>query len=504
MSTAIVPASKYKIGAFDRFILAIAPTWGVSRIRAKAAVRSYEAAGNSRRTSAWKRTSADANAASLGALAPLREYSRDLVRNNPWAKRGVQVIATNTIGWGIDAKAVGESDLSKEATKLWQTWSRKTSVDYDGLLSFSGIQRQAMECIVTSGEVLIVRYAAKPVDGLPVPVRLRVLEPDFIDRNVTGKRDGNPVIEGIETDGNGRRVAYWLFQQHPGASVSNYGSKSVRVPAEDVIHIFRPDRPGQMRGVPWMATVIAKLNDLDDYEDAKLMQQKVAAMFAVFVDSEGGMGSGLSPTDPENPELEELEPGSVNYLKPGQKVSSMQPPSVAGHGDFSAATLRAIAAGLGITFEDQTGDYSKVNFSSARMGRLAHYANVYDWRWNMVIPKLCMGVWAWVMETAKGLNGWPEIPESSWSSPPMPMISPEKEGLAYMRLVRSGFMTLADVISERGNDPATQIENIKAMNKMLDDAGVVLDSDPRHTSAAGLAQEATSTAADDSKDEADD
>jgi capsid protein len=150
--------------------------------------------------------------------------------------------------------------------------------------------------------------------------------------------------------------------------------------------------------------------------------------------------------------------------------------------------LRRIAATIGVTYEDLTGDYSQVNFSSARMARMAHWANVHDWRWNMLIPQLCRGVWGWAMELSAGLEGWTETPGAEWSPPPMPMLEPDKEGLAYSRLVRSGAMTLYQAIRERGEDPASHLAEIAEGNAKLDELGIWLDSDPRRTSAAGLTQ----------------
>src|SRR5688500_4436080 len=92
----------------DRFVMSVAPQWGLRRIRARAAAsmlaRHYDAAGGGRRTSGWHRHATDANAAAIPALTSLRELSRDLRRNNSWARRAVRVIATNTVGWGIKGK----------------------------------------------------------------------------------------------------------------------------------------------------------------------------------------------------------------------------------------------------------------------------------------------------------------------------------------------------------------------------------------------------------------
>jgi len=483
---------------WDRRLASIAPKWGERRVRAKitlaALSRTYDAATTSRRTSGWPRSTSDANASSRTALGPLRELSRDLRRNNGWARRSAEVIVNNTVGWGIEAKAVATSEkVAAQAAEVWKAWAGSKSADYDGRLTFTGLQALVMATVVESGEALVMRVAANTADGLPSPWRIRVLEPDYLDTYRDGTtNDGNPIIQGIETDGKGRRLAYWLFGSHPGstdlATMSQNSFTSTRVPASEIIHVYRSDRPGQMRGVPWLAAAITKLNDFEDYTDARLMQQRIAACFGAVVTDINGETDSLGTQSTTDTQLETLEPGMILNIGPGKDVSLITPPSTAGHSDFSTTELRQIAAAIGITYESMTGDYSKVNFSSARMGRLSHWQNVYSWRWLTIIPQLCDGVYGWVMEMAAALNEWPEVPTAMWTAPPMPMLEPDKEGLAVTRLVRSGALTFPEAIRQQGNDPEAHMAEIAASNAELDRLKIVLDSDPRRTSTAGLYQ----------------
>lgn len=497
---------------WDRLLLGLAPGWGVRRLRAKATAavlaQSFDATGGGRRTSGWRRNASDANTANLGSITKLRELARDLRRNNGWARRAVEVIANNTVGWGIEAKAKGApEEVIARAQELWMAWAHSPQCDYDGQMPLAGLAALVMETVAESGEALIVREAASSNDGLSIPLRIRVLEPDYLDAAKDGATaNGNAVIQGIELDGRGRRVAYWLYEEHPGASggaimrssIRRFGSR--RVPADRVLHVYRMTRPGQMRGYSWLAAAIARLHDLADYDDAKLLQQKIAACFGAFVQDLDGNPEAIGEQDDSDPLLEKLQPGHISYLRPGQSVAFATPPSVADTGDFSKTHLRSIAAALGVTYEDLTGDYSQVTFSSARMARLSHWQNVHRWRWHMLIPQMLDGVWSWAMELAAAIEGWPVVPAAEWAPPPMPMLEPEKEGLAYQRLIRTGVMTLSQAIRELGEDPATHLEEYARDNQRLDELGIWLDSDPRRTSAAGLTQ-ARSGAGVDSQDE---
>jgi capsid protein len=70
----------------------------------------------------------------------------------------------------------------------------------------------------------------------------------------------------------------------------------------------------------------------------------------------------------------------------------------------------------------------------------------------------------------------------------MPMLEPDREGLAYTRLIRAGLMTQSEAIREQGHDPASHFAEMAADNATLDKLKIWLDSDPRRTSAAGLTQ----------------
>lgn len=486
--------TELRVTWWDRFLIGIAPIWGQRRIEARARVqflaRHYEAAQGTRRTYGWHRSSSDANTAAVAALASLRELSRDMRRNNGWARRGFEVIANNTVSWGIMPRSRPNRSIArnKAATEMWNDWADTTACDFDGRLNFYGLQRLVMETIAESGEVLIVK---QPGDDLSIPMRLQILEPDYLDTSKHGLAtpDGGSIIGGVEFDKRGRRVAYWMFSSHPGAmGILTSRFESTRVPADRVLHVYRVERPGQVRGVPWLASAITRLKDLDDFEDAELMQQKVAACFGAFVTDMDGTSSPAGKPDDDDDELEHLEPGHVSYLKPGEQITFAQPPR-AQDSAFSTRVLRRIAVSLGVPYEELTGDYSQVNFSSARMARLAHWQNVHVWREHMLIPQLCAGVWRWAMEIATGMEGWPRVPVAAWSAPPMPILEPDKEGLAYQRLVRAGAMTWPQMVRELGYDPTEQLDEIEAFNKEIDDRGIVLDVDPRRTTAGGQQQQ---------------
>lgn len=477
----------------ERALIRVAPRWGLRRLRDRLAgdllLRSFDAAAMTARTSYWRRTLGDGNTERRRDLVTTRALARNLLENNPYARAAMTAVVDHVVGWGITAR-YGASAFGTR----WKAWTESTACDADGRLDFSGIQQQVMRTVFESGEILIRRRIRRVSDGLPIPLQLQLLEPDYLDHTKEGATEsGGWIIQGVEFNPIGQRITYWLFPNHPGSSIpgvrgSGY-SPSVPIPASEVLHIGEAGRPGQVRCTPWLAPVIPRLEDLGEYEDATLMKQKIAACLAlILTDPDGGrvpLGLGDDSTIPGT---DTLRPGMIASFPQGT-AEVVQPPSVNEYAPYVSTGLRAIATGLGVSYEDLTGDFTQVNFSSARMSRLRHYDRVNAWRWRMLQPQFLDPVWSWAVQFARVVDGRvPETLPAAWTAPPMPMLEPDKEGLAYSRLIRNLLMSQSEALRELGYDPETVIAEIAADAKRLDRLGLISDSDPRVTTQGGQLQ----------------
>lgn len=475
----------------DSLIASMSPQAAVRRERARIqleALRRYDGASRGRRTEGWRTQSTSADAAASYALGTLRDRSRDLVRNNPYASKAVGVIVSNTIGTGIiaQAKAQRSRRRSQQINELWHDWATDPrQCDFEGRQDFYGIQALAMRCIVESGEVLIRR---RTNSAQRIPLQLQLLEPDYIDTTKdVSLESGGLIKEGIEYDREGRRVAYWLYQDHPGERhlrVTNLLSS--RVPADQIIHVFKQDRPHQTRGVPWASPVIIRLRDFDDYSDAQLLKQKISACFVAFaVDTE-------APDAGPSELIDKLEPGAIEILPPGKDIRFANPPTV---GDFDKITreyLLQIASGFGITYEALTGDLTHTNFSSARLGWLEFQRNIEAWRWQMLVPQMLNPIWLWFQQAGTVAGVRLEGIMAHWTPPRRELIDPSKEIEATKKAVRCGFISLSEAIREFGYEPEEVLEEMQADNDMLDRLGLILDTDPRQMSANGQRESGSS------------
>lgn len=462
---------------FDRFIGFFSPSAEFRRIRAKAATglisRSYDAASKGRRAKNWNASSSDADIEISASLRTLRNRSRDSVRNNAYAARATQAIVSNCVGTGIILRIE-----NKSVEKSWKAWSESALCDLEGSKDFYALQSLAFQTMVESGEVLIRKIRTSDPKS---PIKLQILEPDYLD--TTKLTSSNNIRDGIEFDDNGKPIAYWLFKQHPGGRVQIRDQfQSVRVPADEIIHLFRKERPGQIRGVPWGASAMLRLRDFSEYESAQLVRQKIAACFVGFLTDNQDPINQTSTTEEQKPMSERFEPGAWEVLPPGKDIKFGVPPGVGMDYDpYSRRSLQYIASGYGITYECLTGDYSNVNFSSGRMGWIDMHRNIEAWRWITFIPQFCEGVFAWWVEGMNVANGgsMPKSLPHTWTPPRREMIDPTKEVPAMKDAVRSGFATLSDTVRQLGFDPESHFKEIATDNEMLDSLNIVLDSDPR-------------------------
>ena len=486
----------------DKAIGFVSPQRGAARMQARmkiartAVVRNlYEGASLGRRTDGWRAVGTDANAETRESISRLRDVARDMVRNNGYAARAKSTIKHNVVGAGIVPAIEAKTPKRKAAVEaLLKAHIESTDIDADGRLNIYGLQALAMATIVEAGEVLIRRRLRRVEDGLNLPLQIQVLEPDFLDTSFDGVQpNGNLAVQGVEFDLRGKRVAYYLFDEHPGSTTAGAGRayRGKRVSADLVAHVYSVDRPGQVRGVSWFAPVMVRMRDFADLADAQLIKQKIAACFAGFITGgetgELDEATGQERSRTGNP-IENFEPGMIERLGEGESITFAEPPQTSDFSPYSTVTLREIAAGLNIPYEVLTGDLTGVNFSSGRMGWLEYQRSIDGWRWNMLIPAMLDPVARWLIDAVNVVTMSTEPFRIGWTPPRREMINPTEEIGSAIKAIRGGMNSRSDEIRKLGYDPVEVDREIAADNARADSLGIVLDSDPRKVSAAGLVQ----------------
>jgi len=435
--------------------------------------RMFEGARTSRLTADWVTSASSVDAEIRSSLYALRNRARQLCRDSDYARQALRAIASNVVGQGIPFQAQVKQQrgnrlntaINDQIEQLWTKWSRAKYCHTAGKLGFADIERLLVRSVAESGEVL-VRMVKQPFGDSPVPMALEVLEADLLDDRYNGKvaTNGNEVRMGVELDKWHRPVAYYFLPRHPGdytfsnSTPDNYLPRT-RVPADEVIHLFLTERPGQTRGVSWFASAIKRLHHLSGYEEAEVIRARASSALMGFITSPEGELQGDEVLDGER--VSNFEPGVFKYLAPGESVSV--PTLNAPDGQFEPflrAMLRAVSAGLGVSYESVSHDFSSTNYSSSRLSLLEErdtYRQLQAW----MIESFHQRVFeAWldmaVLSGALDLPLYDLDPDRyrnvRWMPRGWAWVDPQKEVDAYKAAELAGYITKAEVIAENGGD----------------------------------------------------
>lgn len=460
-------ASKPGPTLLDRLVGYVSPHEGLRRVRAREMLqRAYEGASQ---RDGWKpkRSGASANTDHLADAASLRARSRALVQNVPYIARGLHALVANTVGTGIVPRSLAPDAQAQRLERAWAQWVDRA--DADGRSNLYGLQALAYRAMEQDGEVLIRLRTRRPDDGLPVPLQLQVLEIDWLDSSRNQEVGQNSVINGIEYDPIGRIVAYWLWDRHPGEMQVGRRSRATSspVPADRIIHLFNPERPGQGRGFPRLSSVISRVRDLQLYEDAELQRKNLETRISVIASgdpttlsmSESDSVSSVRATG----ELGTLSSGGITQVPAGLGLTVVEPKAAPGYVEYVKHQLHLIAAGMGVTYEMLGGDVSEVNFSSARVALLEFRRSAEAVQWNLLVPNLCAPIWRAFVDAAV-LAGVIQRPayEVDWSTPKWDYVNPEQEVKADLAEISGGLCSISEKLRRRGYKPELVFAEIKS------------------------------------------
>lgn len=408
-------------------------------------VRSFDGAGSGRR---WRGgpDMPSAQAAALASAAVLARRARGLVANNALAASAVEGWTSALIGSGI--RPVSPIPGLVEDFDRWTDLA-----DADGLTDFYGLQGSVVRSVIVNGEAFVLLTD----DGL------RLIDPEQVDRSVTRELgNGRRIVQGIEFDARGRRTAYHVRTDAPGVPFASY--ETVRIPAAQCLHVFKPAHAGMTRGVSWFAPVLLRLADHDKSVDAQLQRQLTSALFTGFIVDPNGSAGGFDPDGTARGSTIEpsLEPATMHVLRPGEDVRFSDPATIGSEAiDFLRVTAREIAAGLGLPAHVMDGNLGDANYSSLRAGLVEWKRRVEALQNSVVIYQLCRPIWRrFVLDRflagATDMPGFERDPERylacKFVVPRFDMIDAQKEAEAEVMAINAGLMSRRDAVAGRGLD----------------------------------------------------
>jgi lambda family phage portal protein len=427
-----------------------------------------------------KNQAADSESLGQSGADAVRAWARKFVRDSAIATGIVETIATAVVGCGINAQSMVEDiegndvePINDARDAVWRAWCETCEIN--GQMTFAELQFLAMREIVEAGECLVRLVPTKGSDiARPVPFALELIEADriatdhdtYMLRSKTGTSQ-NRVVRGVELSETGRPVAYWIYPEHPNSPYVTRSTTPIRVPASEILHLFRRDRIGQTRGVSWFAPVITPVRDLTIYKENELQASAVASCFTAAIKSSGTIGGLSAPegedaVDANGNAFEYLEPGLVVRLNKDEDVVPINPgrPNSAAEPWINLIT-REIGVGVGLGYEKVSRDFSRTSYSSARTSELEDRRRFKRFQ-QYLIAHLCQPVWDRFCEAAAiaGIEGFPTLSELlsdrrklvpvTWQVPEWEWVDPQNDQAASEAAINANMSTLQRECAKNG------------------------------------------------------
>ncbi len=405
------------------------------------------------------------NSAIAAGGSALRARSRFHCREGGLLVAAKETWVAYAIGTGLTPTWPDVRPTARRALhKAFNRWAKRC--DFDGRTTYFGLQALVSGEVFEAGEVF-VRF----VRSEHRPLRLQIIASEQLpyDCWATQAEVGNEVRLGIEFNPAGERVAYHFYREHPGDGTKQATAQVMeRVLAEDILHIYRLDQPGQLRGIPRTKAALIPANKSNDYQDALLERANVGSAFAVAITKERSEDPG---GDGQQAEMV-LEPGVIFDLEPGEKVETIDPPDPGGNFDaFVFSQNTRACASMGVPYAETTGDLRRSNYSSTRAGRQPFKRKVTQDQNFCTVPQFCDPVViAWLADAllrgditlprgaSRALSAYDNIDHvpDIWE-----YVDPKADAAADVLLVDNLMKSRSRVAAERGEDPVELDEVIR-------------------------------------------
>lgn len=471
----------------DRVVMAVAPAYAAGRIRARvdhqlrmamseraaANLSVWEAAGNDRlRGEKWITSQMTANDALQDELETLIDRAMDLFRNDVFAASAIHGRVDNVIGTGIRPQCRVQAErgiLTPKQAEDFRVMSEWYFAKWAEAEGFFAKQRLLERCNAIWGESWL-HMADDDRPNRPTTLTVQVVSPSRIPIITYSRQQvGENRRLGLRLDALQRPIAAYVRRSLP------YDSRQLdlsedEISLDDILHCYEEQTPGQLRGVPWLAPAMGKLKDLKDFVHANLVAEQVAACYGAFV-------TGV--TDPVlmaqggrvRSNLEDLSPGSVQYLGDGESVQFSDPARPGSTlAPYIEWALHGVAAALRYPYELLAKQFTN-NFSGGRLALIDGRITFKNWQ-HQLIEHVLRKVWSRFIDRCviQGLLSVDPVKyeenrdhflQHQWIPPGWPWVDPDKEVRADVAAIDAGLTTQTESLAARGRDFDETLQQIE-------------------------------------------
>ncbi len=308
------------------------------------------------------------NLSADGSLTPeirrtLRNRARYEIANNAYAKGLVLTLAATCIGTGPRLQLLSDDENFNTVVETeFVAWAEAVRLS-------ERLQTLRMAKIA-DGEAFAA-ILRNPRLKHPVEIDLRAIE---ADRITSPYPTVSNEVDGIEYDTFGNPIQYHVSSEHPGDSSVWYGTFS-NIASEYMIHWYRPDRPGQSRGLPEITPALPLFAQLRRYTLAVLAAAETAADFAAVLYTDAPANGEAQPLEPLD--IVALEKRMATTLPDGWKLGQIraeQPNTT--YSEFKREILGEIGRCMQVPVNILLGDSSKHNYASGRLDHQTFFKSI--------------------------------------------------------------------------------------------------------------------------------
>jgi len=426
----------------------------------------------------WANADAFAADAALSPMArrTMRNRARYERQNNSYLAGMSSTLANDLVGTGPRLQLqFGDDENARMVERAFFDWSWQ--------IDLASKLRTMREAIVVDGEAFAMMITNPRMPGVQLDLRLVEAEmvatpTELMAQSITP--DGS-TVDGMEFDAIGNVVAYQVLNYHPGSNFRVNTLEFQRVPASQMVHWFRPIRPGQHRGMPEVTPALKLFAQLRRYTEAVCAAAETAADFAGFLRT----NSPAAEVDEVEPFAEmPIEKRAMVTLPDGwtfEQLKAEQPTST--YAMFKRELINEIARCLQLPFNVAALDSSSYNYASGRMDHQVYATTQRVMRDDLERKMLDRLLEAWVNEaTLAGYmpQGVPPFSEWDWSWQwdGKEHVDPAKEANAAETRLRNHTTTLAAEYAKQGKQWDVELRQRAAEVALMDELGLFVDFTP--------------------------
>lgn len=389
----------------------------------------------------------------------IRQRARLLVNDSPNVCGAVRKIINNVIFTGIKLQVQDTQNekAEKRAETLWNKWAESQKLWL--------LQKQALRSLIIDGGCFCHFYADQSNEYCPLGIELISL--DRLDESVNGRQEnGNFAFRGIELDSHKNVIAYHIKEDDEYAyymGINTQFAVSRRIESRDIFMVYSQEDIGQLLPVSWLHSVIVTMHSYNEYQTAEEIAAQLAASFAIFLKQSGEYaGTSLDGTSllggvgADGKELninDFITSGRIDVLPPGTEIQVAENTRPSGnYTDYSKQCQKNASAGIGMSYESFSNDFSEASFSSVRQAILEERRN-YQVMQDLLVRVFLHPVWERFEQFAKLFKKLPEgeIPVY-WQKPGWSWVDPVKDAQAMKILYENQFKSGHMICAEQGLD----------------------------------------------------